>query len=241
MQKRAAPAKAPATAAAANSNNASQKHKHWHHQRDKKKQRATSSTSMFRRLVKALLLAGALAGGGFLAFREYQERYPKEQRCPPEDDRFHDHCKEGRKHYVLSLDWTCLGSRRAEAMRMALSLPSDGKPLKGVGEIPSWLTDENAEALRNAPCMKAMALDMACRYCTPSKRPTRDSNEALAAQAAAAQKKQEEEAGGKSGKGGEGGEDAASAASAASNGAKDAADGASTASAPVAGDEPLQG
>lgn len=234
MQKRAVPAKAPATAAAANSSTP-QKNKHWHHQRDKKKQRATSSTSMFRRLMMALLLAGALAAAGFLAFREYQERYPKEQRCPPEDDRFHDHCKEGRKHYVLSLDWTCLGARRAEAMRMALSLPSDGKPLKGVGEIPSWLTEENAEALRNAPCMKGMALDMACRYCKPSKRPTRESNEALAAQAAAAQKKQEKAASGK------GANDAADSMAATSKDADGAADGASMASAPEAVDEALQG
>lgn len=37
----------------------------------------------------------------------YRERYPAEQRCPPESDRFYDHCKEGRKHYMLSLDWDC--------------------------------------------------------------------------------------------------------------------------------------
>ena len=101
----------------------------------------------------------------------YRERFPTEQRCPPETDRFYDHCKEGRKHYLLSLDWTCLGSRRAEAMRMALSLPSDGKALKGVGEVPSWLTDDNAEALRGAPCVRDVTMDKACRYCKPTPKP----------------------------------------------------------------------
>ena len=104
----------------------------------------------------------------------YRERYPSEQRCPPETDRFHEHCKEGRQHYLLSLDWTCLGSRRAEAMREALSLPSDGRPLDGVGELPLWLTDENAETLRSSPCMRGVALDRACRYCKPTPKPQRD-------------------------------------------------------------------
>ena len=49
--------------------------------------------------IVALLLAGGVLW--------YRDRYPAEQRCPPEDDRFHDHCMEGRKHYLLSLDWSC--------------------------------------------------------------------------------------------------------------------------------------
>ena len=52
---------------------------------------------------EVLLLSVALG----LAVREYRHRYPAEQRCPPEDDRFHDHCMEGRKHYLLNLDWDC--------------------------------------------------------------------------------------------------------------------------------------
>lgn len=163
-----------------------------------KKKRRVSSNSIFRRFVIVLVTTAVLLGGGAYGFHVYQERYPKEQRCPPEGDRFHDHCKEGRKHYVLSLDWSCLGPRRAEAMRMALSLPSDGKPLRGVGEIPSWLTEENAKALSGAPCMKGIVLDMACRYCKPSKKPTKQSNEALAAQAAEVLKKQKAAAGGSS-------------------------------------------
>lgn len=67
---------------------------------------------------------------------------------------------------------TGLGSQRAEAMRVALSLPSDGnKPLRGVGKVPSWLTDANAKALENAPCMRGMALDKACRHCKPTPKP----------------------------------------------------------------------
>jgi hypothetical protein len=84
---------------------------------------------------------------------------------------------EGRKHYQLSLDWDCLGERRAEAMRMALSLPKDGKPLKGVGQVPSWLTNENAETLRKAPCMRGVVTDLRCRHCKPTPKPkTEDSS-----------------------------------------------------------------
>ena len=111
------------------------------------------------------IAAAALAGVGVHLYREY---FPTEQRCPPEDDRFHDHCQEGRKHYVLSLDWTCLGTRRAEAMRAALSLPHDGKPLLGVGDVPSWLTDANAEALATAPCIQAVEPDLRCSHCKPT-------------------------------------------------------------------------
>ena len=120
-----------------------------------------------------LALAAALAA----AVPIYRERYPTKQRCPPETDRFYDHCKEGRQHYLLSLDWDCLGSRRAEAMREVLttlgSLPKDGKPLRGVGELPMWLTDENADYLDRSPCMKRVAPDRACRYCKPTPKPQR--------------------------------------------------------------------
>ena len=127
-----------------------------------------------------------LALSGVAGVLIYRERYPAKQRCPPEDDRFHDHCKEGRTHYVLSLDWDCLGARRAEAMRMALSIENDGKPLKGVGEVPSWLTDENAVALKSAPCMRGIATDKACRYCKPTPRPKKDEPEEPPAEEAAA-------------------------------------------------------
>lgn len=100
----------------------------------------------------------------------YTELYPTVQRCPPEGDRFFDHCKEGRKHHVLSLDWSCLGPRRAEAMRMALGLPNDGQPLTGVGTVPSWLTDDNAAVLAKAPCIQGIYPDLACRHCKPTKK-----------------------------------------------------------------------
>ena len=54
---------------------------------------------------------------------------------------------------------------------MALDLPADRKSLKGVGEVPSWLTDENAAVLEKAPGMKGVVLDKACRYCKPTPRP----------------------------------------------------------------------
>ena len=65
--------------------------------------------------------------------------YPREQVCPPSTDRFHDHCKEGRRHYVIDIDWTCLGRRRADFMRAALGLPESTR-LEGVGSVPSWLS-----------------------------------------------------------------------------------------------------
>ena len=121
------------------------------------------------------LLLGAI-GGGIAAYRY---RYPSTQRCPPEGDRFFDHCKEGRTHYLLKLNWTCFGPRKAEVMRTALSLDTGGKPLVGVGEVPSWLTDENAVALRDAPCMIGVEDDKACWHCKPSPKPTEQSNAEL--------------------------------------------------------------
>ena len=80
-------------------------------------------------------------------------------------------------------------------MRMALSLPSDGKPLKGVGEVPSWLTDDNAKVLKNAPCMQKMELDLACRHCKPTPRPSKEKNEALKEEFEALQKQNGEDQG----------------------------------------------
>lgn len=140
----------------------------------------------------ALAASAIVSAAGGYGFHRY--RWPTEQRCPPEKDRFHEHCKEGRKvpsapafflpqilamltrccvppqHYVLSLDWSCLGVRRAEVMRAALSLPDDGKPMTGIGLVPSWLTEENAAALRSSPCMKDVELDLACWHCKPTPR-----------------------------------------------------------------------
>ena len=119
------------------------------------------------------ILVGAIAA--------HRYRYPSKQRCPPEGDRFFDHCQEGRTHYRLKLDWDCLGPRKSEIMRAALSLDTEGKPLIGVGDLPSWLTDKNAEALRGAPCIRAVEEDKACWYCKPTPRASSESNAALKA------------------------------------------------------------
>jgi hypothetical protein len=66
-------------------------------------------------------------------------------------------------------------------MRAALSLDTEGKPLIGVGDLPSWLTDKNAEALRGAPCIRAVEEDKACWYCKPTPRASSESNAALKA------------------------------------------------------------
>ena len=156
----------------------------------KPKQARRSALSTAVRVVVGLCIA---VGGAGAAYRLYRERYPTEQRCPPEGDRFHDHCKEGRKHYLLKLDWSCLGHRRAEAMRMALSLPDDGKPLEGVGEVPSWLTADSVKTLTGAPCMRDVLLDLACRYCKPTPKPNKEKNEALEAEYEALMKKRREQ------------------------------------------------
>ena len=162
-----------------------QQQQHHYHGRPKKPKKSRSSHACWFVLGGVVMVAAAL----LFAVRWYRENYPTEQRCPPESDRFHDHCKEGRKHYVLKLDWDCLGSRRAEAMRMALALPNDGKPLRGVGEVPSWLTDANAKILADpkAPCMKGVVVDKACRYCKPTPKPKQPSSDATTAAAAGAE------------------------------------------------------
>ena len=86
---------------------------------------------------RALTMMALAVLGAAVAWRRWS--YPREQVCPPSTDRFHDHCKEGRRHYVIDIDWTCLGRRRADFMRAALGLP-ESTHLEGVGSVPSWLT-----------------------------------------------------------------------------------------------------
>ena len=62
---------------------------------------------------------------------------------------------------------------------MALGLETDGKPLAGVGNVPSWLTDDNAAALRNGPCIQGVQEDKACWHCKPTPKASKDSNEKL--------------------------------------------------------------
>ena len=75
------------------------KQKSWHRPKPKRK---SSSRSWPRMLMSAVLGAAVLAGGAYGGLYLYRERYPSEQRCPPETDRFHDHCMEGRKVSLLS-------------------------------------------------------------------------------------------------------------------------------------------
>lgn len=72
--------------------------KPWNRPKPKRK----NSRSWIRILMYAVVGAAVLAGGGYGGLYLYRERYPSEQRCPPETDRFHDHCMEGRKVSLLS-------------------------------------------------------------------------------------------------------------------------------------------
>ncbi len=110
------------------------------------------------------------------------------QRCPPEGDRFHDHCLENRNHYQIRMDWSCLGERRSIAMRHALDMPTNGGAVQkdGVGTVASWLTAENAELVRKGPCIRGLDLYLSCRHCKPTPKPK--PTDELRAKAAAAEK-----------------------------------------------------
>lgn len=146
-----------------------------------KRRAAPHSTSSVCWVVGCVLALAA----SVLVGLTYRYLYPLKQRCPAKDDRFYDHCMEGRKHYMIRIDWSCLGPRRSVAMRQAFDLPSDGGTAKGIGEVPSWLTASNAEAVRNAPCINALVEDTGCWYCKPT--PKKSDVDEQIAQAKAAQ------------------------------------------------------
>ena len=140
---------------------------------DSRKRRAEAPRAAPRRsaLTTAAVCIAVLAAG----FAGYRRAYPSEQRCPPPTDRFNDHCMEGRKHFVIEIDWDCIGPQNAAHMRQALSLPEKTR-MRGVGRVPSWLTDESAAGVRAltktkvGPCIRDFVLDLACNYCVPEPR-----------------------------------------------------------------------
>ena len=132
-------------------------------------QRRTSTTSKgssASRWLFVLLLALVVA-----AWAAYRYIYPVVQRCPPPEDRFHEHCKEGRTHYVISIDWDCLGPTRAAGLAHGLGMPADEVVSSGVSGVPSWLSDENAAAVRGAPCIRGLSEDRGCWHCKPTPKP----------------------------------------------------------------------
>ena len=94
--------------------------------------------------------------------------FPSEQRCPPTEDRFYDHCKEGRKHYMINIDWACLGPERSTVMRRALGL--EGEAQAQHGRVPSWLTPAHADVVRVSPCVQDVRVDLACWHCKSTPR-----------------------------------------------------------------------
>ena len=97
-------------------------------------------------------------------------------------------------HYMIGIDWACLGPQRSQVMRQALSLeeePDTGAP----GRVPSWLTAAHAEAVRGSPCVQDVTADLACWYCKPTpKSALQAAAEAELAAAAAEQAAAEPEA-----------------------------------------------
>jgi hypothetical protein len=120
-----------------------------------------AASSSWRTGAAAAVLVAVLAAAGA---RWYRQNYPTEQRCPPPEDRFHDHCMEGRKHYMISIDWDCIGKQNARYMKLMLGLPEDTRT-RGVGTVPSWLTEENADAIRKLECARGLVVDLACNHC----------------------------------------------------------------------------
>lgn len=87
------------------------------------------------------------------------------QRCPAEDDRFFEHCKEGREHYRLKINFECLGEEAARYLRRSIGMTDeDTSPY-----VNRWLTKEHATVVSGHQCIDAQ-LDRACWYCIPEKR-----------------------------------------------------------------------
>ena len=79
------------------------------------------------------VLSVAFLGLAVGAGAAYRYVYPTRQRCPAEGDRFYDHCKEGRRHALIKIDWECLGPRLSGAMRVAFGIDEDETAQAGVG------------------------------------------------------------------------------------------------------------
>eukprot|EP00967_Tisochrysis_lutea_P111685 scaffold175855_cov44-Tisochrysis_lutea.AAC.1 len=136
--------------------------------RQRAEKRAAKRRQRMLRPLYALFACGTAAACAY----GYRQLYPLQQRCPPQEDRFYDHCMEGRKHYQIEIDWTCLGRKRTQIMRMALGLTEEADASSGLGKVPAWLTEENAQTVSTSPCINRLRLDTACRYCVPTPRPT---------------------------------------------------------------------
>lgn len=135
--------------------------------RARMERRAARRRFLRYRLPAYLLL---LAAACWAAWQHYRRLYPLEQVCPAEGDRFYDHCQEGRFHYLVELDFECLGKDRARMMLQAIGRPDrlaigDMWP---VGRVPAWLTLADAKAIRDGPCLERLRLDTACYYCEPT-------------------------------------------------------------------------
>ena len=157
--------------------------------RKPKKPRAPSGGRFNCLLLSALIVALGSACAGALRYWPWQSAVlvhraklalgaTSMQLCPAAGDRFYDHCAEGRQHYLIRIDWGCLGDRRAAAMQMAFSMENDGKPLRGVGNVPAWLTEDNAKAVSVGPCMRGIDLDLACQHCVPQPKAAEAAEEA---------------------------------------------------------------
>ena len=143
---------------------------------------SSSCTACFALVAVLSLLAVAAA----VALRWV---YPSEQRCPPEDDRFHDHCKEGRTHYMIQLDWACLGPERSQLMRKVLAVEDDDANQEtGSSWVPSWLTSTHANVVEGSVCVNAVRPDRGCWYCKKSPRTALQAAAAEESAAAAAER-----------------------------------------------------
>ena len=139
---------------------------------------SAASSSRFRAVSGVAAVAVVLAA---IAAALWLRWFPSTQRCPPAGDRFHEHCKEGRQHYLISIDWACLGQERSAVMRQALGLEGDAA---NQGRVPSWLSAAHAEVVRKSPCVQDVRVDLGCWHCAPT--PRTPLQQAAAAESAAA-------------------------------------------------------
>ena len=103
---------------------------------------SVSALACLKVTLAVIVAAVAVAYG---AWREHMlndylpAQYHRQQVCPPPEDRFHDHCMEGRTHFAIEVDTDCLdqaGAGKSAALRGVFGVSEDAS---GVFTALRWL------------------------------------------------------------------------------------------------------
>ena len=136
-----------------------------------------NSVSALACLKVTLAVIVAVVAVAYGAWREHMlndylpAQYHRQQVCPPPEDRFHDHCMEGRTHFAIEVDTDCLdqaGAGKSAALRGVFGVSEDAS---GVFTALRWLAESDAAFLGKAPCVKSLKADRNCRLCVFTPRP----------------------------------------------------------------------